>query len=147
MPADWSRYQNLPLPSNQKTFTGDLTYYAPALGACGVTSSDKDDICAVSHVIFDAARKGSNPNANPLCGLKLRASRFDEKSGAQRSVDLTVVDRCRSSVKSKERTDPGLGVGCKPTDIDLSPGAFKKLADPDLGRVTVTWAWLTTPPT
>lgn len=35
------------------------------------------------------------------------------------------------------------GVGCKATDIDVAPAAFKKLADMDLGRVTVTWAWLT----
>lgn len=34
------------------------------------------------------------------------------------------------------------GVGCQPTDLDVSPGAFKQLADPALGRVEVTWAWL-----
>ena len=41
----------------------------------------------------------------------------------------------------------GTGVGCKPTDIDVSPGAFRKLADPDLGRVQVTWAWVPPVPT
>ena len=39
------------------------------------------------------------------------------------------------------------GVGCEPTDIDVSPGAFKQLADPSLGRVEVTWAWLPPVPT
>ena len=34
------------------------------------------------------------------------------------------------------------GVGCKATDLDVSPGAFKQLANPDLGRVEMTWAWL-----
>lgn len=34
------------------------------------------------------------------------------------------------------------GTACKPKDIDLSPGAYGKLADPDRGRVDVTWAWL-----
>lgn len=48
----------------------------------------------MSHIIFDAASIGSNPNANPLCGLTIRATRFDEQVNAQRSVDLTVVDRC-----------------------------------------------------
>ena len=91
------RSQNLPLPSNSKSFKGDLTYYSPALGACGITSSDSDNICAVSHIVFDAVSKGSNPNANPLCGLKIRATRFDERSKSQRSVDLKVVDRCMPS--------------------------------------------------
>jgi len=40
-----------------------------------------------------------------------------------------------------------LGVGCKVTDIDVSPGAFKQLADPNLGRVEATWAWLPPVPT
>ena len=39
-----------------------------------------------------------------------------------------------------------IGTGCKPTDIDVSPGAFDRLAGADLGRVTVTWAWLSDAP-
>ncbi|KAL8740005.1 MAG: hypothetical protein Q9190_007241 [Brigantiaea leucoxantha] len=124
--------QNLPLPSNKQQFVGDLTYYSPGLGSCGITSSDNDNICAVSHILYDAESKGSDPNANPLCGLKIRATRFDDRVQGQRSVDLKVVDRC---------------TGCKTKDIDLSPGAFRRLADPDLGRVTVTWAWLSSEPT
>jgi len=46
---------------------------------------------------------------------------------AQRSIDLTVVDRC---------------TGCQPTDLDTSPGAFDQLAAMASGRVDVTWAWL-----
>lgn len=120
----YSQHQNLPLGS--QTYTGDLTYYGPGLGACGVTSSDTDHIVSISHFTFDAVSKGSNPNTNPLCGHKLRAVRNGN------SIDLTVVDRC---------------VGCQPTDIDVSPGAFKQLADPSLGRVEVTWAWLAPVPT
>ena len=75
---------------------------------------------------------GSDPNANPLCRLQIRAQRFHEQAGGMRSVDLTVVDRC---------------VGCQPTDLDVSPGAFAQLADPDRGRVRVTWAWLNPVPT
>ena len=113
---------NLPLPSNHGGgFSGDLTYYAPGLGACGVTSSDSDAIVAISYIVFDAAQSGTNPNTNPLCGLKLRARRED------RSVDLTVVDRC---------------TGCKAQDLDVTVDTFAKLADVDLGRVSVEWAWL-----
>ncbi|KAG9690657.1 hypothetical protein KCU95_g8707, partial [Aureobasidium melanogenum] len=119
--------QNLPLPTNSEQHVGDLTYYSTGLGSCGITSSDSDMIVAVSHYVFDAASKSSDPNQNPLCGLKLRASRYDEQVGERRSVDLKVVDRC---------------VGCQATDLDVSPAAFDKLAARASGRVDVTWAWL-----
>ncbi|OCL09272.1 hypothetical protein AOQ84DRAFT_397478 [Glonium stellatum] len=120
-----SQHKNLPLPTGSKTYTGDLTYYGTGMGACGVVSSDDDPIVAISHYVFDAVQVGSNPNSNPLCGRKIRAQRND--NGAMKSVDLTVVDRC---------------TGCQPNDLDVSPGMFAKLANPDLGRVSVTWVWL-----
>ncbi|KAI1614136.1 RlpA-like double-psi beta-barrel-protein domain-containing protein-containing protein [Exophiala viscosa] len=114
--------RNLPLPSGQGgPFTGDLTYYAPGLGACGVTSTNSDKIVAISHLVFDAASTGSDPNANPLCGKKTRASR-DNKS-----VDLSVVDRC---------------TGCQAKDLDVTVDSFAMLADANLGRVSVEWNWL-----
>jgi hypothetical protein len=119
--------KNIPLPNNAQQHSGDLTYYEPGLGACGITSSSSDSIVAVSHYLFDAVQTGSNPNANPLCGKKIRATRYDEQVGAQRSVDLTVVDRC---------------VGCQPTDLDVTTTVFDQLAPRDWGRVGVTWAWL-----
>lgn len=88
-----ARHANLPLPTNHGgPYKGDLTYYDPALGSCGITSSSSDLICAVSHKLFDAASTGSNPNANPLCGLKLRVKRGES------SVDVMVVDRCMLSL-------------------------------------------------
>lgn len=81
-----SHHQNLPLGS--QTYTGDLTYYGTGLGACGITSSDTDHIVSISHFTFDSVSKGSDPNANPLCGHKLRVVRNGN------SIDLTVVDRC-----------------------------------------------------
>lgn len=127
---------DLPLPSNAQNFTGDLTYYGTGLGACGETSGDNDMIVAISHTVFDAAGSsssdGGNSNMNPLCNLMLRASRFDEQVGAQRSVDLKVVDRCSA---------------CQPNDLDTSLGAFEMLAAQAQGRVAVTWAWLQPAPT
>lgn len=118
-------------------------------------------ICAVSHVIFDAASTGSNPNANPLCGRRIRVRR------GKRSVDVRVVDRCTSffisffhppNYKLLSSCDPGIGVavghgvcandmygigvGCKETDLDVSRAVFGDLAELDLGRVVVEWAWL-----
>ncbi len=82
----------------------------------------------MSHIIFDEEGKGlTNPNANPLCGRKIRVQRFDEQVGANRSIDVTVVDRC---------------VGCLENDLDLSPSSFAQLAAMELGRVKGTWAWL-----
>lgn len=88
------RTQNLPLPTNVEQHTGDLTYYGPGLGACGVESSDNDAIVSVSHHVFDAVQVGSNPNQNPLCGRKIRAARVDERTGKRVSIDVKVVDRC-----------------------------------------------------
>ncbi|KAL1990472.1 hypothetical protein VTN49DRAFT_6311 [Thermomyces lanuginosus] len=117
---------NLPLPTDTGgPYVGDLTYYTPALGACGYTNTDSDAICAVSHVLFDAAQTGSNPNLNPLCGAKLRLRRNGK------TVDVTVVDRC---------------VGCAATDIDTTTSVFEKLAEIDQGRVLVEWAWLDAQP-
>lgn len=125
------RPSNLPLPSNSQTFDGELTYFQTGLGACGETNTDSDMIVSVSHIIFDAAgsssSKGGNSNANPLCGLMIRAERYDEDRGERRSVDLKVVDRC---------------TGCQPNDLDVTYAAFDKLASRDRGRVKVTWAWL-----
>jgi len=125
------RSSNLPLPSNSQIFDGELTYFQTGLGACGETSKDSDSIVAVSHILFDAAgsssSKGGNSNSNPLCGLKIRAERYDEDRGEMRSIDLKVVDRC---------------TGCQPNDIDVTYSAFDKLASRDRGRVDVKWAWL-----
>lgn len=88
-------------------------------------------IVSISHFVFDAAGSssstGGNSNDNPLCGMMVRASRYDEAVGAQRSVDLKVADRC---------------TGCQPDDLDTTIGAFEKLAPVADGRVDVTWAWL-----
>jgi hypothetical protein len=81
----------------------------------------------VSHIIFDAASTSSDSNNNPLCGRKVRVVHFDERVSANKSIDLTVVDRC---------------VGCQAEDLDLSYSAFDYLADMSLGRVRGSWAWL-----
>ena len=59
-----------------------------------MTSTDNDAIVSVSHYLYDAVQTGSDPNQNPLCGKKIRATRVDERTGKQVSVDLKVVDRC-----------------------------------------------------
>lgn len=120
----------LPLPSNTAIFTGDITYYdpgGPGYGACGDISYSTDPICAVSHIIFDAASTSSNPNNNPLCGKMIRITKLDSSTSKNNSVDVKVVDRC---------------TGCGADDLDLSESMFADLASVSLGRTTATWAWL-----
>lgn len=82
----------------------------------------------MSHILFDAASTGPDPNDNPLCGKMIRITRFDPTVGGNRSVDVEVVDRC---------------VGCRIYDLDLSLAMFDSLAEQAQGRVMGSWAWLT----
>lgn len=117
-----NKSQNLPLPSdNGGPYQGELTYYAPGLGACGIESRDGDDIVSLSHTLFDAVSTSANPNLNPLCGKMVRARR------GEITVDLKVVDRC---------------TGCQPRDLDITEKTFAKLARVEQGRVDVEWSWL-----
>ena len=88
------------LPLGSEHYTGDLTYYGTGLGACGHVSGDGDMVVSISHYVFDAVGKsraaGGDPNGNALCGKRVRAVR-DDGSG-ERSVDLRVVDRCKSFI-------------------------------------------------
>jgi hypothetical protein len=105
------------------TQTGQGTFYATGLGACGITNKDTDHIAAVSHLLFDnfPGYAGVNPNNNPLCGRTVTAT----YKGKSTVVALT--DRC---------------TGCAVTDLDFSPRAFSDLADFALGRLDgVTWVW------
>lgn len=101
--------------------SGEGTYYDPEMGSCGEVSSADDLIVALSHSLYDDYTPNGNPNKNTLCGKKIRAT-YEGKS-----VDVKVVDRC---------------VGCAKDDLDLSPAAFSKIADKDLGRIHLTWKWL-----
>ncbi|KAI8980645.1 RlpA-like double-psi beta-barrel-protein domain-containing protein-containing protein [Trametes punicea] len=106
------------------THIGDGTFYSTGLGSCGVTNTDTDFIVAVSHLLYDAypGYNGVNPNDNPVCGRKIRAT-YQGKS-----VDVVVEDRC---------------VGCAEDDLDFSPTAFSQLADLSVGRLHgMTWVWL-----
>ena len=69
---------------------GQMTYYAPGLGACGSTSLENDNICAISHVVWDSHNAASGLSKdNPLCGHKIRASHLDTavKQGEELGFD------------------------------------------------------------
>ncbi|KIY68423.1 hypothetical protein CYLTODRAFT_421646 [Cylindrobasidium torrendii FP15055 ss-10] len=105
---------------------GEVTYYDPGLGACGITSSAAELVAAVPTALYDSYPGATpNPNLNPICGKKIRAT----YNG--RSVDVTVVDKC---------------YGCKGTyDIDMTQVAMRALVDDPVaaGRLFgVSWDWL-----
>ncbi|KAI3338872.1 RlpA-like double-psi beta-barrel-protein domain-containing protein-containing protein [Ustulina deusta] len=100
--------------------SGDLTYYTPGLGACGVYNSESDSIVALSWKLFDPHTPNGNPNNNSLCGRKIKVTR------GGKSAVVTVEDRCE---------------GCNTNDLDVPVKVFSKLADPNAGRVKVTWNW------
>ncbi|KAK4185115.1 RlpA-like double-psi beta-barrel-protein domain-containing protein-containing protein [Podospora australis] len=121
----------LPLPwtaTGTKEQKGELTYFSPALGACGWMNTDSDTVAAVSHELYDAAAAEgqTNPNQNTLCGRWIRVWR-DGEDKTRNGIDVQVVDRC---------------TGCGVTDLDLTLGVFDRLADKDEGRILGGWEWL-----
>jgi len=103
------------------TFSGDGTFYGTGSNACGGVDHDTDFICAAAHGLFDSYPGATgNPNNNPICGKKLTAH-YQGKS-----VTVKVTDRCG---------------GCEGNSLDFSPAAFKQIADPNLGRIQMTWSW------
>ncbi|KAI1367272.1 RlpA-like double-psi beta-barrel-protein domain-containing protein-containing protein [Xylaria arbuscula] len=99
---------------------GDLTYYAPGLGACGVVNDGNDPIVAISHLIFDPKTPNGNPNNNPLCGRRIKIHRNGK------TITVRVRDRC---------------TGCARFDLDVPRKQFAKLAKPAAGRVKMNWNW------
>ncbi|KAL8809090.1 MAG: hypothetical protein Q9200_003726 [Gallowayella weberi] len=94
-------------------YTGDLTYYDPGLGSCGIQSGPNDHIVALSREIM---QNGANPNANPKCGSMIGIWNPHTKT----KHEAKIVDTC---------------VGCKTFDIDVSPALFKQIAPSGDGRV------------
>ncbi|KAK1971728.1 hypothetical protein LY78DRAFT_651566 [Colletotrichum sublineola] len=100
--------------------SGDLTYYAVGMGACGEDDSGKDlteNIVAISHLVM-----GAQSNGNPYCGKKVKISVNGKTTTA------TVRDKC---------------MGCKANDIDVSEKCFLEVFDSlGVGRQTVEWSFI-----
>ncbi|KAI0080106.1 hypothetical protein K474DRAFT_395167 [Panus rudis PR-1116 ss-1] len=122
--------------------TGDGTFYNPGLGACGTTSHNEDFMAAIAHEDFDnyPGYHDGNPNHNPICGKKVRATcKYDSTVslrtftefipvGQGKSVEVTIVDRCGD---------------CAPGALDFSPAAFDQLASESVGRLHgMTWTFI-----
>ncbi|KAI9811489.1 MAG: hypothetical protein M1827_005472 [Pycnora praestabilis] len=94
--------------------TGDITFYAAGLGACGETSDGSaEDVIALPFGMM-----GTQSNGNPFCGKTVTI-----KLGSK-SATATVVDKC---------------MGCTGNSIDLSTHVFNQLADESVGRTQAEW--------
>jgi expansin (peptidoglycan-binding protein) len=92
------------------TFSGDMTYFFPGLGACGENNGNNDAIVAVSPSVYNS---GSACNR----GITIHYN--------GRSANARIVDLCPS---------------CATGSIDVSPSVFTNLVGSlDAGRVPVTW--------
>lgn len=91
------------------SYSGDMTYYNPGLGACGETNTDSDAVAAVSSAVY---------NSGGGCN-KVATISYNGKSTTARVVDL-----CPS---------------CATGSIDVSPTVFQALSPLSAGRIQVTW--------
>ncbi|KAH9884864.1 barwin-like endoglucanase [Xylariomycetidae sp. FL2044] len=99
-------------------FSGDMTYYAPGLGACGEMNTASDAIVAVAPAQYGS---DANPNNAAVCGEMIRIS-YNGKTAT-----ATVRDKCPE---------------CASGSIDVSPALFTQLAAEAQGRVQVTWEYV-----
>ena len=94
------------------TGTGSATFYsyATGTGACSYVGNDlSPNVVAVGPADYAGSQ---------MCGRMLRVT------GPLGSVDVRVVDLCPT---------------CAPGELDLNEPAFAAIANPLLGRATVTW--------
>ncbi|KAI4219523.1 MAG: hypothetical protein LQ349_008327 [Xanthoria aureola] len=108
-------------------FTGDATFYSPSVGfgSCGVQNSDSDLVAALAQSTMRLYNP-SNPNNNPLCGHKVKVW---ETSNPSNTVIVAIMDTCPGCTRSN-------------FDLDLSPAAFNKLDNPDVGRIKISWEFV-----
>ncbi|KAF8600230.1 barwin-like endoglucanase [Ceratobasidium sp. AG-I] len=100
---------------------GWATYYSPSegRGACGWNNKDSEHVVAISKSLWDETSHGGTSSE---CG-KTAAVTWHGKT-----VNVRVVDLCPV---------------CGHDDIDLSPSAFEKLADKDVGKLEgVSWKFV-----
>ncbi|CAG8439362.1 1379_t:CDS:1 [Dentiscutata heterogama] len=94
------------------TYSGEGTFYAVGLGACGQVNNNEQMVAALPAQQFD------HLTSKKACG----STAVVERGG--KHVTVKIIDRC---------------AGCQLGDIDLSPAAFQELASPKEGRVHVIY--------
>ncbi|KAI0144166.1 hypothetical protein F4776DRAFT_462136 [Hypoxylon sp. NC0597] len=114
------------IPFNQ-LFSGEITYYNAALGACGYPDVGKDDttnIVAIPKEFWDnistLTSYGLNQPAHPLC---------------DKTITITTADGKKTTATIRDRCD-----GCSGHAIDVTPHTFLDLfGSLDGGRLECSW--------
>jgi len=96
----------------KRSFTGQATYFAVGLGACGQTNVASDFIVALNTPQYGYGSPG------PQCFKKITIH-YNGKS-----VGATIMDECPT---------------CDYGSLDLSQGLFQQFADTSVGEFTMTW--------
>ncbi|KAG5645246.1 hypothetical protein DXG03_006663 [Asterophora parasitica] len=110
-----------PSPNASVNTGGFATFFYQngVAGACGTVHGDNDMIAAI-----DGQRYGNLNVKSGLCGKKVQITNPANK----KSVTVTIADACPT---------------CKNgNSIDLSEGAFKKIATLEQGMVGITWSFV-----
>jgi hypothetical protein len=110
-PASYSSGSSDGNPASGKSYTGEMTYFTPGMGACGHDSSESEHMVAVSMALFDQYTPNGNPNNNPLCGKTVSITSPDGSSH-----EATIWDRC---------------VGCAEADLDMPQSFFNVVTAKD----------------
>jgi len=108
--------------SGGNVFTGGFAtffFQNGVAGACGTAHSDNDLIAAI-----DIQRYGNTGVRSGLCGKQVSIT----NPANNKNVVVTIADACP---------------GCNgQNSIDLSTGAFNRIADPSQGQVPITWSFV-----
>ncbi|KAI1362898.1 hypothetical protein F5Y08DRAFT_258264 [Xylaria arbuscula] len=111
---------------DSKDYSGDITYYAPGLGACGYTDSESSLIVALS--VDDWAARGSGTNSgvdqpnHPWCNQMITITAANGNTATAK-----VHDKCP---------------GCASGSIDVTEPIFMQLfGSLSGGRETMTWTF------
>jgi expansin (peptidoglycan-binding protein) len=97
-------------------FSGQMTYFYPGLGACGIAHGDSDAVVALSALDFG---NDINPNKAAVCGKWVKISHANGNS-----VRAPIWDKCPECVSGS---------------IDVSPSVFQQIIGLFVGRTDVTW--------
>ncbi|EFP93821.1 uncharacterized protein PGTG_19856 [Puccinia graminis f. sp. tritici CRL 75-36-700-3] len=95
----------------ERRFSGQATWFNPALGACGETNSESDMIVAMNQAQY----AGGSP-------CQKTVSIKNEATG--KTVSAKVTDEC-----------PGCGFG----SLDVSPSVFQAIGSLDQGVLPISW--------
>ncbi|PVU91698.1 hypothetical protein BB559_004019 [Furculomyces boomerangus] len=115
----------VPTTNTDGIFTGDGTYYDPGvgIGSCGLLNTTSQLVCALNYKQY-----GTNPNPNKAeCCGKCALVSYTPPTGPKKEVKVQIVDRCPV---------------CEFGSLDLSSAAFEKLAPLTVGRIKISWKYV-----